>query len=168
MTWRGSNTWISRLISCLIYALPMSSAVFYGFFFLKQFPFLVYGYIPFVLLAGFLDFEIIPEIPLGFIVFIFLYIFVVRNFRVPHFVRFNVMQAILLGFILGIISTLIKLSAQAIPSNLLTSGMFLVEIFANTIFFGMTAACGYSLVQTIRGRYAEIPLVSQASYYQAR
>ncbi len=168
MTWRGSNTWTDRLFSCLVYALPMSSVIYFGFFFLRQFPLLVYGYIPFVLLSNLLNTQLIPEISLEFIVFICLYIFVVRNFRVPHFIRFNAMQAILLGVVLGIISILIRLSAQAIPSNLLTSGMFLVEILANTIFFGMTAACGYSVVQTIRGKYAEMPIVSEAAYYQVR
>jgi len=167
MTWRGSNTWMDRLFGCLVYALPMSSVVFYGIFLFEQFPILLYPYMPFVLLARLLEYPIIPQvISLNFVVFLSIFFFVARNPKVSHFVRFNAMQSILLGIVLSIIQILAGLLSQAIPASVIPSSV--VEIFANTLFLGMSAACGYSVVQTIRGKYAEMPVVSEAAYYQVR
>jgi uncharacterized membrane protein len=167
MTWRGSNTWLDRLFGCLVYALPMSSAVFYGVFLLEQFPFLGYAYLPFILLRFLLSFQIIPQIiTLDFVVFICLFFFVVRSSKFSHFIRFNAMQAILLGIVLSLIQILIGLLAPVF--GFLQSLNSVVEVLANTIFLGMTGACGYSIIQTIRGVYAEMPVVSDAAYYQVR
>jgi uncharacterized membrane protein len=165
MTFRGSVTIQDKLFSCLLYAMPMASAVIYGGFIFGQFPYVGIPFIPFILLLGILNISVIPQlISVDTVAFLCIYFFVVRNLKISHFIRFNAMQSILLRIVLILIQVLSSLLAPVFGN--LGSIQFLGEIFANTIFMGMTAACVYAVVQTIRGAYAEMPIVSDAAYYQ--
>jgi len=165
MTFRSSITLQDKLYSCLLYAIPMASASLYGITIFGQIPFLAYPFIPFIYLNLVLNTPVIPQfISVDTVVFLSIYFFVVRNSRVGHFIRFNAMQSILLGIILILIQVVSSLLAP-ISSNL-ASIQFLLEIISNTIFIGMSGACIYAVVQTIRGVYAEMPIVSDAAYYQ--
>jgi hypothetical protein len=48
------------------------------------------------------------------------------------------------------------------------SGGFVIETLSNTIFLGMLVSVFYSVVQTLRGAYAEIPTLSDAVHMQVR
>ena len=87
---------------------------------------------------------------------------VVRNPHISHFIRFNTMQAILLNIILVVFSLVLSLFDPSLFGNLITSTL------NNVLFLGMLAAVGYSIVQTFRGVYAEIPTISQAVHMQVR
>jgi uncharacterized membrane protein len=165
MTFRGSITLQDKLYSCLLYAIPLASASPYGAIIFDRVPFLAYPFIPFIFLNRVLDTPVIPQfISVDTIVFLSIYFFVVRNFKVGHFIRFNAMQSILLGIVLILFQILTTLLAPLL--NNLSSIQFLLEIIFNTIFIGMSIACIYAVVQTIRGAYAEMPVVSDAAYYQ--
>jgi hypothetical protein len=49
---------------------------------------------------------------------------------------------------------------KGLGTNLVT------ETLLNIVFLGTVAACGYSIVQSLLGRYAEIPALSEAVYAQ--
>lgn len=165
MTFRGSITLQDKLFSCLLYAMPMASVTPYGMLIFRQVPYLRYPFEPFIFLNGILNIPVVPQlISIDFVAFICIYFFVVRNPRVSHFIRFNAMQSILLGILLSLIAIISQLLAPVLSN--LGSLVFLLEIIINTIFIGMTAACIYATVQTIRGVYAEMPVVSDAAYYQ--
>lgn len=167
MTWRGTVTPLERLYGSLPYALPIAASVIYGSFLFQQFPVLQLVYLPFILLFLFLNYPILPPLlSVNFLVFIGLYFFVIRNERITHFVRFNVMQALILDISLSLISILNSILGPVwtgIPQIL-----FVGQILANTIFIGITAVCVYCIFQTIKGAYADIPIISEAAYYQTR
>jgi hypothetical protein len=96
------------------------------------------------------------------IIFFVLYLAVVRNEKIAHFIRFNVMQAILIGIILALAGLAFQLLGPILGVNLLTETLF------NIIFLGTLAASFYSIVQSITGQYAELPGISEASYLQVR
>jgi uncharacterized membrane protein len=98
----------------------------------------------------------------GLIIFFALILLVVRNPNISHFIRFNTMQAILLDIILVVFSLVLSLFDPSIFGNLIVSTL------NNVLFLGMLAAVGFSLVQTFRGLYAEIPTISQAVHMQVR
>lgn len=87
---------------------------------------------------------------------------VVRNENISRFIRFNTMQAILLSFILAVCGLILSLLDPA------TFGSLLNSTLANVLFLGMLVSVGYSLVQTFRGEYAEIPTISDAVHMQVR
>ncbi len=169
MAWRGNIKPADRLYGCLPYLLPMSAAVFYGVFLFIQVPLLVQIFTPILELRRILSFPVIPQLlSLEFIVFILLYIFVVRNDKVCHFVRFNTMQALLLGIALILIELVVELISPVFSATTVESMLFLIQIFSSTIFLGMNFICIFSIVQCLRGVYAEMPVVSEAAYYQVR
>jgi uncharacterized membrane protein len=87
---------------------------------------------------------------------------VVRNENIAHFIRFNTMQAIILDiviFLCGILTDLVRL----VPG----SG-FAVQTLETTIFLGIVAAVIYSVAESLMGKYAEIPAISDAVHMQVR
>jgi uncharacterized membrane protein len=95
-------------------------------------------------------------------VFFGLFIFVVRNEKINHFIRYNAMQAILLDIVIFLVSILLRILTP-IPG-----AGFAIETLANTIFLGIVASVVYSVFQSLNGRYAEIPAISDAVYMQVR
>jgi hypothetical protein len=158
MTWRGSTTVKDRIFASLPYLLPIMSALPFGTLLFYQFPALqviliplapvlfIYGSIPFA----------------GLVVFFLLFLLVVRNERIIHFIRYNTMQAILIDILLVLCSLVQQYLLRPLGDNLVT------ETFLNIIFLGTLAACGYSIVQSLRGLYAEIPTLSEAVHAQVR
>jgi len=47
-------------------------------------------------------------------------------------------------------------------------GGLIVETLYNVVFLGAIAAIIYSIIQSVLGRYAEIPTLSEAVYMQVR
>jgi hypothetical protein len=70
------------------------------------------------------------------------------------------MQAILLDILLVLCSLLFNILLRGLGTNLITETLF------NIVFLGTVVACGYSIVQSLIGRYAEIPALSEAVYAQ--
>lgn len=159
MTWRQSTTPGQRILACLPYLLPLLevTARFSGPL-LSQFPFLQVFFIPILPLLQI--YRGIPFAPL--IAFVLLIFLVVRNTNIAHFIRFNTMQAILLDIALFLSSLLVQFLIAPIGNQLL------METLANTIFLGVVAAVVFSVVQSLRGLYAEIPTISDAAYLQVR
>ncbi|MBE9170172.1 hypothetical protein IQ238_22505 [Pleurocapsales cyanobacterium LEGE 06147] len=159
MAWRGSTDFKDRFFAAIVYMIPLVYAMPFGQFLFAQFPFLTLLQIPLIPIT-----VVYSSIPFaGLIVFFILFAAVVRNERINHFIRFNTMQAILINIILFLCSIVLGLLARGLGStNLLAQTLY------NVIFIGSLAACLYSIVQSILGRYAEIPTISDAAYSQVR
>ena len=87
------------------------------------------------------------------LVFFILFIAVVRNDRIPYFIRFNTLQSILFGIAIALIS--------------IVFGTFgALGIVGGLTFVVATAASLFCMVQCALGRYPEIPSISAAVYSQ--
>ncbi len=93
-----------------------------------------------------------------------LFVAVVRNDKVSHFIRYNAMQSILIGILLALAGIIMQY--VLIPA-LGRSGI-LIETLFNVMFLGGLAASYFSMIQSALGRYAEIPTISEAAYSQVR
>jgi hypothetical protein len=162
MTWSSSPSITDRILSVLPYILPVIVGLPYGIQLIRDFPifgFLLIPLAPLLTVYGSLE----GTIPFfGLIVFFALILLVVRNPNISHFIRFNTMQAILLDIILVVFSLILGLFDPSV------FGSLIVSTLSNVLFLGMLAAVGYSIVQTMRGVYAEIPTISQAVHMQVR
>lgn len=158
MTWRGSTDTKDRIFAALVYLLPLYSAFAFGIFIFQQIPFLEAA------LA-------IALYPLAFlysslgsfgslIIFFVLFFAVVRNPRISHFIRFNTMQAILIEILVYLLELVLGFVARGLGANLV------VETLFNVVFLGAFAACVYSIIQSVIGKYADIPTISEAAYSQ--
>lgn len=158
MSWRGSTSVKDRIFACLPYLLPLIEGLAFGRYLFFQFPTLQVFFVP--LAPVILLYSSIPFA--GLIVFFALFLLVVRNESINHFIRFNTMQAILIDIVL-VLCNLILPILSPIPG-----ASFALQTLNNTIFIGVLAAVVYSVVQSGRGRYAEIPAISDAVYMQVR
>nr|YP_009510953.1 hypothetical protein [Hydropuntia rangiferina]AXI96626.1 hypothetical protein [Hydropuntia rangiferina] len=96
---------------------------------------------------------------LAFIIFFILYYLFVRNKSpIPNrpFIRFNVLQSILLF----LINSLLGATFRALPIEFRMSlyGLML----CNTLFWFVLSTIIYSIIKSIQGKYAKIPVISQA------
>ena len=96
---------------------------------------------------------------LAFVIFFVLYyLFVRTKSPIPDrpFIRFNVLQSILLF----LINSLLGATFRALPIEFRTSlyGLML----CNTLFWFVLSTIMYSVMKSIQGKYARIPVISQA------
>ena len=155
----GSASPLDRAFAAFAYVMPLASAYVAGTYYF--FPFLRDN-APAVL-ANAINLILLPLMPfiaiensiLGIGVFILLFAFVVRNTNISRFIRYNVLQAILVSFVISIVSLLLGMVG-------LVRVPVLGETLLNVLFLGGMAIVVYSVVQSVRGEYAEIPTVSEA------
>ena len=169
MTWRGSTDWQQRIISALPYILPLIGVRMFGVFLFNQFPVLNFLYIPltpFIFLFQTLD-RAIPFLGFTFILFFALYLGVVRNEKLPHFLRFHTMQALLLSIFTFLCSYVFRILGILGRGASLTPDL-LFGVLLSLVFISVTGACLFSMVQAARGLYAEYPFISEAAYAQTR
>lgn len=158
MSWRGSTTVPDRIFACLPYLLPLIDALIFSQYLFSQFPalrVLVLPLYPFIAIYSAIPFR-------GLVVFFALFLLVVRNERIAHFIRFNAMQALLLDIAIVLFTYLIQII------GIVPGADFAIQTLSTTIFLGIVAASLFSIGQSLFGRYAEIPAISDAVYMQVR
>jgi len=159
MTWRGSTTVTDRIFACLPYLLPLVDGLAFGKYLFAQFP--IVGEVLLLPLSPLIF--IYQVIPFGsLIIFFALFLGVVRNENINHFIRFNAMQAILIDIVMILCSIIMPFVVKVLPSP------FIVETIFNVVFLGLLGTFVYVIVQSAQGRYAEIPTISDAVYMQVR
>lgn len=142
-----------RLFGALPYLLPLVYALPFGLPFLAKFPILSLIYYPLQPLLQLYSFPLA-----GLIIFFALYSGVVRNPKISRFIRFNTLQAILIDIGLVLFGIVIKLFG--------IGGGLIVETLSNVAFLATLVACFYCMVQSILGKYAELPTISDAANSQ--
>lgn len=158
MTWRGSTDTKDRIFAALVYLLPLYSAFAFGIFIFRQIPFLGAALAIVLTPLAFLYSSLGSFGSL--IIFFVLFFAVVRNPRISHFIRFNTMQAILIDILVYLLGLALGFVARGLGANLV------VETLFNVVFLGAFAACVYSIIQSVIGKYADIPTISEAAYSQ--
>ena len=141
-----------RLLALLAYLLPWGDGVEFGVYLFSLYP-------PLQLLA-------LPALPVrmlqqmvpfgGFLLFLVLYLAVVRNQKVPYYLRFHVLQAILIDIVLVVVSLAFSVLLQPM------GGGFAVRTLSNTVFLAVLLVVVFAVVECLRGRQAEIPSLSEA------
>ncbi len=160
MSWRGSTTITDRIFACLPYLLPLLDGVI-GFGANSGLIQLLHLEWLFTVLAPVMVVYRILGPYADLIVFFGLFLLVVRNEKISHFIRFNTMQALLLDIVVYVCGIILRIVG-------LPGLDFAIQVVASTIFIGILASVVYSVGQSLFGRYAEIPAISDAVYMQVR
>jgi hypothetical protein len=140
-----------RLLAALAYLLPWSDAFPFGRGLFGMFPALQWLGVP-ALPVALLE-QVVPFG--GLVLFLVLFLAVVRNNQVPYLIRFNVLQAILVD----IVVVLVTLAFQVLGLNALD---FVGKTLSNTVFLGILVLVLFAVVQNLRGKDADIPSLSEA------
>ncbi len=163
---RSSIEPLDRLYACLPYLLPITAVVIFGAFLFIQFPLLLTAFLPIFELNKALTISIIDFISIRFVVWFCVFLLVVRNYKVNHFIRFNAMQALLLDIIVALVRAITQLLDVLLGR--LAFFPFMVQIIASVTFLGIVGVFGYAIWQSVRGKYAEMPVISEVAYMQVR
>ncbi|MDX2253949.1 MAG: Tic20 family protein [Pseudanabaenaceae cyanobacterium bins.39] len=166
MVRRSSVDPLNRFYACLPYLFPLAAAVLFGAFLFAQFPILVLIFLPILKVNQILSVQILDFISIRFVAWFCLFIFVVRNYRVNHFIRFNAMQGLLLDVVVMLMGAIVQV--LEIVLGQLPFFPFMLQILASVTFLGITCAFCYGIWHCVFGRYAEMPVVSEVAYMQVR
>jgi uncharacterized membrane protein len=159
MTWRGSADTKDKFFGALLYLLPLIDVLPFSLPLIGQFPFLAIIYVPLQPVIS-----IYYGFPFAsFAIFLILFAAVVRNPNISYFIRFNALQAILMGIAISLVGIIVRWILQPI----LGEGLLLNTLY-NIIALGTLVACFYAIVQSALGKYAELPTISDAAYSQLR
>ncbi|ELS03054.1 Tic20-like protein [Xenococcus sp. PCC 7305] len=155
MTWRGSTDTKDKIFAALVYSVPL----YYGYnafggSILRSFPRIFLTLIEIFLMPLNLIYSSLPFA--DFILFLVLFLAVVRNDRISHFIRFNTMQALLL-----------YMAAILVGMGLRILGLGIIASVVNPICFTVIlAVCLYSIIKSAQGSYPDIPGISPTVYNQ--
>ena len=141
-----------RLLGLLAYLLPWSDALSFGRELYNLFPWISYlarPATPVLLLERSIPFG-------GFLLFLVLFLVVVRNPNVPYYLRFNVLQAILLDILLVVLALAFNVLLSPLGNSLM------IRTLNNTVFIGALVLVLYASIQCIRGKEADLPSLSEA------
>lgn len=141
-----------RLLALLAYLLPWSDGVPFGRYLFSLFPalqWLTLPALPVLMLQQMVPFG-------GFLLFLVLYLAVVRNQKVPYYLRFHVLQAILIDIVLVVVSLAFTVLLAPLGAG------FAVRTLSNTVFMAVLVLVLFAIIECLRGRQAEIPSLSEA------
>jgi hypothetical protein len=141
-----------RLLALLTYLLPWSDALPFGRALFAVFPWLTLLQWPALPLL-FLQ----QAVPFGsFVLFLVLYLAVVRNPQVPQYLRFNALQAILLDILLVVVSLGFNVLLSPLGDSIV------LRTLNNTVFIGSLAVLLYAVLQSLQGKEVDLPTISEA------
>jgi hypothetical protein len=141
-----------RLLAAAAYLVPWSDAIPFGRSLFGLFPMLQWLSVPALPLA-----VLQQVVPFGgLVLFLALYLAVVRNGRVPYPIRFNVLQAILIDIVLVLVSLAFNLLINPLGSG------FALRTLSNSVFLGTLVVVLFGVVQNLRGKDADLPTISEA------
>nr|YP_009510341.1 hypothetical protein [Gracilaria caudata]YP_010196056.1 hypothetical protein LK014_pgp207 [Gracilaria caudata]AXI96014.1 hypothetical protein [Gracilaria caudata]UAD83453.1 hypothetical protein [Gracilaria caudata] len=151
-------TVVDRLSSILPYWLPLLEGLQnFGQQILPDYPFNIMQVYKKTLMPLVIFYVTHPTLAV-IIFFILYYLFVRNKSPIPDrpFIRFNVLQSILLF----LINSLLGATFRALPIEFRMSlyGLML----CNTLFWFVLSTIIYSIIKSIEGKYAKIPVISQA------
>jgi Chloroplast import apparatus Tic20-like len=152
MSWH-SHTVADRLFGSLVYLVPIVEVYGFGGLVFAQFPIVAQLYQPLLPLM------LIYSIPYGgFILFLVLYLAVVKNPKVSRFIQFNTLQAILIGIAISLCSILLTYILLPIFVPVVVTQVLSTVVFVVTI-----AIAGYAIVMSALGKYTDVPKLSETA-----
>jgi hypothetical protein len=157
-----------RLLGALFYLSPLTTALPFGTALFRPLPLLGLGFdlvtLPVQLFRSLLNSTTSIDLGLGrfpvgaIVVFVLLFIYVIRTPRVPRPIRFNLLQVIVLDLIVGVLLQAFELLLQPLAPSL----PFLVDTLQTTVFLLAVLMVLFGVVETLRGKEADIPTLSEA------
>ena len=141
-----------KLFGFYVYFFPLTETLRVGSRILDIFPALQYLYLPCLPII-----TIKKILPLSdLILFILIFILIIRNQNIDFSCRFNSLQAILLGIMLNLFTYGFSIIILPLGISLITSNI------QDMIFITSVAFIIFCLIETVQNKLPEIPFISDA------
>ena len=141
-----------RLFSISLYMIPWNDAIPFGQHLFNNLPLLkilVIPALPIMIIESVLPFS-------GILIFLGLFIAVVRNSNASYFLRFNAMQVLLISIIISVINYGFQIILNPIQGHLL------IRTFSSIIIISTLSIIIFSIIECCQGKEPDLPVVSNA------
>jgi Chloroplast import apparatus Tic20-like len=157
MNGRSDVAIADRFFASIAYLLPIMDVIKFGSSIFDVLPFFRSIYVALMPLI---------QIYLGmrfasFAIFLLLYFFVLRNQNVARFIRFNVLQAVMLGILIS----LTDIAISSLLSPIMGADSALISVLSKVIFLGTWAICAFGIGSSMMGKYADVPQLSENTHF---
>ena len=146
----------AKILGVLLYMIPWADCLTFGNHLYIKYPFIQIIQIPAIPII-----LIERSIPFGsFLLFLAIFLGLVRNNKVSYFLRFNALQSLLIN--IGII--IVNFIFEIIFSPFLNS--LIIRTFSSTLLFSLFAVIVYCVWSCTQGNEPDLPIISEATKMQ--
>ena len=145
-----------RLLGVLLYMIPWSDSLNFGNHLYLKYPFIQIIQLPAIPII-----LIERSIPFGsLLLFLAIFIGLVRNNKVSYFLRFNALQSLLINIGIIIISFIVEILFSPFENSLI------IRTFSSTFLISLLSIIAYCVWSCIQGNEPDLPGISQATKMQ--
>jgi len=146
----------AKILGVLLYMIPWADCLTFGNHLYVKYPFTQIIQIPAIPII-----LIERSIPFGsLLLFLAIFIGLVRNTKISYFLRFNALQSLLIN--IGII--IVNFIFEIIFSPFLNS--LIIRTFSSTLLFSLFAVIVYCVWSCTQGNEPDLPIISEATKMQ--
>ena len=146
----------AKILGVLLYMIPWADSLTFGNHLYVKYPFTQIIQIPAIPII-----LIERSIPFGnLLLFLAIFIGLVRNTKISYFLRFNALQSLLIN--IGII--IVNFIFEIIFSPFLNS--LIIRTFSSTLLFSLFAVIVYCVWSCTQGNEPDLPIISEATKMQ--
>ncbi len=145
-----------KLLAIIIYMIPLSDGLFLGNHLYLKYPFIQIIQIPLIPII-----LIERSIPFGsLLIFLGVFIGIVRNQKVSYFLRFNALQSLLINIGIIIISYIFQIFLSPFSNTLI------IRTFSSTLLISLLSIITYSVWCCAKGNEPNLHGISKATKMQ--
>ncbi len=146
----------AKILGVLLYMIPWADCLTFGNHLYIKYPFTQIIQIPAIPII-----LIERSIPFGnLLLFLAIFIGLVRNTKISYFLRFNALQSLLIN--IGII--IVNFIFEIVFSPFLNS--LIIRTFSSTLLFSLFAVIFYCVWSCTQGNEPDLPIISEATKMQ--
>tara|TARA_Y100001968_G_scaffold50618_1_gene41330 strand:- start:229 stop:687 length:459 start_codon:yes stop_codon:yes gene_type:complete len=146
----------AKILGVLLYMIPWSDSLVFGRHLFIKYPFtqiIQIPAIPIILLERLIPFG-------NFLLFLAIFIGIVRNNKVSYFLRFNALQSLLINIGIIIVSFIFEIIFGSFSNSLI------IRTFSSTLLISLFAVIVYCVLSCTQGNEPNLPGISQATKMQ--
>ena len=146
----------SKILGIFLYMIPWSDSLIFGNHLFIKYPFIQIIQIPAIPII-----LIERSIPFGsLLLFLAIFIGIVRNNKVSYFLRFNALQSLLINIGIIIISFIFEIIFSSFSNTLI------IRTFSSTLLISLFSMILYCVWSCTQGNEPNLPGISQAAKMQ--
>ena len=146
----------ARILGVLLYMIPWSDSITFGNHLYIKYPFTQIIQIPAIPII-----LIERSIPFGsLLLFLAIFLGLVRNNKVSYFLRFNALQSLLINIGIIILSFIFEIIFSPFLNSLI------IRTFSSTLLFSLFAVIVYCVWSCTQGNEPDLPIISEATKMQ--
>ena len=146
----------ARILGVLLYMIPWTDSLVFGNHLYIKYPFLQIIQIPAIPII-----LIERSIPFGsFLLFLAIFLGLVRNTKVSYFLRFNALQSLIINIGIIIVSFILEIIFSPFANSLI------VRTISSTLLISLFSVIVYCVWSCTQGNEPDLPGISQATKMQ--